>query len=58
MLHKFQWCLPHPLVLKKDMVYQKNLLRIVPGESFALKVNSDDNIDNFLTLIDISQSRK
>jgi hypothetical protein len=50
--------LPHPLVLKKDMVYQKNLLRIVPGESFALKVNSDDNIDNFLTLIDISQSRK
>jgi hypothetical protein len=33
---------------------QKFLLGMVQGESFTSKVDSDDNIDDFLTLADIS----
>jgi hypothetical protein len=37
------------LVVGKDKDYHKFLAGMVPGESFASKVDFDDNIDNFLT---------
>jgi hypothetical protein len=38
-------------------VYQKFLLGIMLGENFASKVDSDDDINDFLTLVNISQSQ-
>jgi len=38
-------------------VYQKFLLGMMLGESFALEVDSNDDIDNFLAPTDISRSR-
>jgi hypothetical protein len=54
MPHEFQQCLPHPLVARKDKANCKFLARRMPWESFASEVNFDDDIDNFLTLVDIS----
>jgi hypothetical protein len=51
-----QQCLPHPLVPRKDKAYRKFLLGTVPGESSVSEVDSDDDIDNFLTSVEISQS--
>jgi hypothetical protein len=48
MLREFQQCLPHPLVVGKDKAYCKFLTKTMPGESFALEVNSNDDIDDFL----------
>jgi hypothetical protein len=45
------------LVPGKDNVYQKFLLGIVLGESFALEVDFGDDIDDFLTPSDIPQSQ-
>jgi hypothetical protein len=56
-LHEFQQCLPHPLVPRKDKVYQKFFLGTMPKESFALEIDSNDDIDNFLTLTNIPQSQ-
>jgi len=48
--------MPHPMVFGKDKAYWKFLTGIVLGESFTSEVNFDDDIDDFLTLADISQS--
>jgi uncharacterized protein (DUF2132 family) len=55
-LHEFQQCFPHPLVIKKDKTYCKFLARAVPRESSTSEVNFNDDIDDFLSPIDISQS--
>jgi hypothetical protein len=49
--------LPHPLVLGKDKAYQKFLPMMAHKESYASKVNLDDDFDDFLTPTDILQSR-
>jgi hypothetical protein len=41
------------LVVGKDKAYLMFLARTVPKESFASKVDFDDNIDEFLTLTNI-----
>jgi hypothetical protein len=38
------------VVSGKDEAYKKKLLRVVHRESFASKVDSDDNIDDLLTV--------
>jgi hypothetical protein len=49
-------CLPHPLVPRKDKAYWKFLLGTVPGESSVSEVDLDDDIDDFVTQVHISQS--
>jgi len=49
MPHEFQKGLPHLLVVGKDKAYCKFLTRTMPRDSFALEVNSNDDIDDFLT---------
>jgi hypothetical protein len=57
MPHEFQLCLPHPLVARKDKAYHKFLAKRMPWESFASEVNLDNDIDDFLTLVDIFWSQ-
>jgi hypothetical protein len=54
MLREFQQCLSHPLVPRKDEAYWKFILKTVLGENFASEVNSNDDINDFLTPINIS----
>ncbi len=42
-----------PIVPKKDKAHLKFLPRIVSGENSASKVDSNDDINEFLTSIDI-----
>jgi hypothetical protein len=53
MPHEFQQNLPHLLVVGKDKAYCKFLARTMPGDNSALEVNSNDDIDDFLTLTNI-----
>jgi hypothetical protein len=41
------------LVVGKDKAYRKFLAGMVSRESFASKVDFDDDIDNFVTLTNI-----
>jgi hypothetical protein len=45
--------LPHPLGIGKDKVYCKFMAKMVLREGSALEVDSDDDIDDFFTLINI-----
>jgi len=45
--------LPHPLVVGKDKAYRKFMVKTILGERSALKVDFDDDIDDFFTLVDI-----
>ncbi len=51
-----QQCLPYPLVPRKDKAYRKFLPRMVPGESSVSEVDYNDDIDEFLNPVAISQS--
>ncbi len=42
---------------KKGQGISKVLVGMVHGKSYALEVNLDDDIDNFLTLVDIFWSQ-
>jgi hypothetical protein len=55
--HEFQQYLPHPLVVGEDKANGMFMAGTMPKESFALKVDFDDDINNFLTLTNISRSR-
>jgi hypothetical protein len=48
--------LPHPLVLRMDKAYWKFFPKTMSGESSPLEVDSNDDINDFLTLTNISQS--
>jgi hypothetical protein len=45
--------LPHPLVIGKDKAYRKFMAKTFIGKRYALKVDFDDDIDDFFTLVDI-----
>jgi hypothetical protein len=45
--------LPHPLVVGKDKTYRKFMAKTVLGERSTLKVDFDDDIDDFFILVNI-----
>jgi hypothetical protein len=57
MLHEFQQCLPHPLVIEKDKAHCKFMAITVLGDNSTSEVNFNDDIDHFLTPTDMSWFR-